>query len=161
MFSYLSTLKSYHIDRHLSLKAFKTLHIVLIIKDGKRLFPKQKATHLSITKDILDQITGNKSVAINRLNIDTTFKIAWADFLRLREIMYTDTELKKISFLATKITRSNILFAKGNQYTFLCLKQSKTNIEYIDVQIILAVTGKRNKSGSNLSPAIYSELSAS
>ncbi len=55
--TYLSALKSYHIDRHLIFAAFDTPRIALIIKDGKRLFPKQKTTRLPITKDILERLT--------------------------------------------------------------------------------------------------------
>ncbi len=73
---YLSALKSYCINRHLSLEAFDIPHIELIIKGGKRLFPKQKATRLPITKDILEKITKNKPVNADDLNIDTAFKVA-------------------------------------------------------------------------------------
>ncbi len=74
--SYLSALKSYNIDSHLSLEAFDTPRIVLIIMGGKRLFPKQKATYLPITKDILEKITENKPVNNDELNIDIAFKVA-------------------------------------------------------------------------------------
>ena len=57
--------------------------------------------------------------------------------------MYTGTKFKKASFSSTKITRSNILFAEGNPYAVLQLKQSKTDIELTGVQIILAATGKK------------------
>ena len=73
---YLLALKSCQIDRHLSLEAFDTPCIALIIKGGKRLFSKQKATHLPITKDILEKITKNEPVDLNELNIDTAFKVA-------------------------------------------------------------------------------------
>ena len=76
MSNYLSALKSYHIDRHLSLEAFDTPRIALIIKGGKKLFPKQKATRLPITKDILEKIIENKPVNVDELNIDTAFKVA-------------------------------------------------------------------------------------
>lgn len=46
---YLSAIKSYHIDRHLSLEAFHAPRLVWIRKGGKRLFPKKKATCLPIT----------------------------------------------------------------------------------------------------------------
>ena len=114
MSSYLLTLKSYHIDRHLSLEAFDTPRIALIIKGGKRLFPKQKTTRLPIVKDILEKNTENKPVGLDELNIDTAFKVVWAGFLRLEEITYTGTELKKASFSNTKVTRSNISFSEGN-----------------------------------------------
>lgn len=95
MSSYDSALNSYHIDRRLSLGASETPRIVLIIKSEKRFFPKQKATYLPITKDIMEKITENNSVIFDELNIDTAFKVAWAGSLRLGEIMYTGTKLKE------------------------------------------------------------------
>ena len=76
MSSYFSALKSYHINSHLSPEAFDTPRIPLIIKSGKKLFRKQKAKRLPITKDILEKITENKFVNVDELNIDTAFKVA-------------------------------------------------------------------------------------
>ena len=143
MLSYLSILKSYHINRHLSLKTFNTSHITLINKGGKKLFLKQKAMRLPIIKDILKNIMVNKPFNIDKLNIDTEFKVAWAGFLRLEKIMYINIELKKTSFSSTKVTRSNISFAKGNQYEVFYFKQSKTNTKYIEVQIIFALKSEK------------------
>lgn len=53
---YLSALKSYHIDRCLSLKGFNNPRMALIIKGERRLFPSKKRNHLPITKDILEKI---------------------------------------------------------------------------------------------------------
>lgn len=75
MLIYLSILKSYLIDRHLNLEAFDTSHITIIIKRGKRLFSKQEATHLPITKDILEKIMADKPININELNINIAFKV--------------------------------------------------------------------------------------
>ena len=60
-----------------------------------------------------------------------------------RNYVYTGTEFKKALFLVTRVTRSDILFSEGNQYIVFCLKQSKTDIEHIGVQIILATTGEK------------------
>lgn len=138
--SYLSALKSYHIDRRLSLKGFDNPQMTLIIKGGKRLFPSQKKNRLPITKNILEEITKNEPLTIEDLNIDTAFKVAWAGFMRMGELTYTAAELKKDSFKDTKLTRSDISFAEGNQYATLRLKRSKTDVEHTSVQIILAAT---------------------
>lgn len=76
MSSYLSILKSYYIDRYLSLKVFNTLCIPLIIKGKKIFFLKQKAKCLPIRKDILEMITKKKLINIDKLNIDIAFQIA-------------------------------------------------------------------------------------
>lgn len=49
-------------------------------------------------------------------------------------------EAKKITYAETGLKRSDISFAKGNQYTILYLKLNQTNIEYTGVQNILAIT---------------------
>lgn len=95
MLRYLSAMKSYHIDCHFSLETFNTPLIALIIKGGKKLFLRQKAIRLPITKDIPEKITADEAVNIDELNIDTAFKVALAGFLRLGEITYMGTELKK------------------------------------------------------------------
>ncbi len=143
METYLSALKSYQIYRHLSLEAFDTPQIALIIKGGKRLFPKQKATRLTIKKHILERLTEQEPMDLDELNIDVAFKVAWAGFLSLGEIIYTSTDLKKASFSRTRVKRSDVSFAEGNQHTVLRLKQSKTDTEHTEVEIILAATGER------------------
>lgn len=46
-------------------------------------------------------------------------------------------------FAETDLTKSDISFAEGDQYTILRLKQNKTNTKHTGVQIILATTGKQ------------------
>lgn len=60
--------------------------------------------------------------------------------------MYIDIKLKKALFSATKVTKSDILFSKSNQYAVLCFKQSKTNTEQTGVLIVLVVTGEKTYS---------------
>lgn len=71
--SYLSALKSYHIDRRLSLKGFDNLWRALIIKRRKRLFPSKKQICLPITKDILAKITKEEPRIVTDLSVDTPF----------------------------------------------------------------------------------------
>lgn len=74
--SYFLALKLYYINRYLSFEVFDISRIALIIKGKKKLFPKQKATCLPITKNILEKIIENESIDFNELNIDTVFKVA-------------------------------------------------------------------------------------
>ena len=98
---------------------------------------------LPIIKDILEKITVDEPANIDKLNIDTVFKVVWADFLYLREITYINTEFKKTLFSSTKVTRSNISFAEGSQYIVLWLKQNKTNTKHTKIPTILAVIDKK------------------
>lgn len=57
--------------------------------------------------------------------------------------MYIGIKLKKALFSKTKIIRSDVSFAKGHQYTVLCLKESKTYTKHTSIQIVL-ITIDRN-----------------
>ena len=140
--SYLSALKSYHIDSRLSLGDFDDPRMALIIKSGRRLFPSKKRNRFPITKEILEKITKEELLSITDLNVDTAFKVAWAGFMRMGELTYTAAEAKKATFAETGLTRSDISFAEGDQYAILRLKRSKTDTEHTGVQIILAATGE-------------------
>lgn len=97
---------------------------------------------MPIIKDIFQKFISNKPINITNLNINTTFKVAWAGFIRLGKITYMATEAKKPIFKKTKLTRLDILLTEGNQYTILQLKQSKTNIKHTGIQIVLADTSE-------------------
>lgn len=127
----------------MSLQGFDSPRLALIIKGGKRLFPSKKRDRFPITKDILERITEEEPLTVDDLNTDTAFKVAWAGFMRMGEITYTATEAKKASFSETKVTRSDISFAEGDQYAILRLKRSKTDTEHTGVSIILAATGEK------------------
>lgn len=58
----------------------------------------------------------------------------------MRELTNLVAETKKIMFTEIGFLKSDISFDKEDQYTILCLKQSKTNIKHMEMQIILAVT---------------------
>lgn len=84
----------------------------------------------------------DKSLLVTDLNIDITFKVAWVSFIRIGKLTYTIVEAKKVIFVKTNLIRSDIFFAKSDQYIILCLKRSKTDAEYIEILIILAATGE-------------------
>ena len=73
--SYVSALKSYHIDRRLSLKSFDDPRMALIIKSRRRLFPSKKRNCLPITKDILEKITEGEPLSVTDFNVNITFKM--------------------------------------------------------------------------------------
>ena len=141
--SYLSALKSYQIDKSLSLKGFDDPQMAPFIKGWRSLFPSKKRNRLPITKDILEKITEDEPVSATVLNVDTAFKLAWAGFMRMRELTYTAAEAKKATFAETSLTRLDISFAERDQYAILRLKRSKTDTEHTRVQIILSATDER------------------
>ncbi len=83
--SYISALKSYHIDKSLSRGSFDDPRMAFIITGGRRLFPSKKRNRLPITKEILEKITEEELLSITDLNMDTAFKVAWAGLIRIGE----------------------------------------------------------------------------
>jgi hypothetical protein len=141
--SYLSGIRSYHIDHLYDLDVFDHPRLQKILREEKRMFSTIKANRLSITKNILQLITQYSISTIDDVNFDTTFKIAWAEFLRLDEIIYTAFDLKKkATFIVIKTTRSDISFVENDQYAILRLKRSKTDVDHSGVQIMLAATNE-------------------
>ena len=90
--SYLSGLRAYYIDRHMTREAFDAPRLAWIIKGRRRLFPHQKKDQLPITKGIFQKLTEDTPQTIDEINMDTAFEVAWADFMRLGEITYTNPE---------------------------------------------------------------------
>lgn len=120
--SYLPALKSYYINRWLSLKGFDNFWMALIIEGRRRLIFGIKRNRLPITKDMLKKIIEDKPLLVTDLNIDTTFKMTWTGFMKIGELTYTATEAKKATFADTSLTRSDNIFVEDDQYTILCLK---------------------------------------
>lgn len=93
--SHFLALKSYHLDRCLSLIGFDDPQMTLIIHNRKKLFSSKKQNCLPIIKDILEKITENKPLSITDLKINMTSKIVGARFMRMGELMYTIIEAKE------------------------------------------------------------------
>ena len=138
--SYLSALKSYHIDRNLLTTGFTSPRIDRILAGARFLFPHVKKERLPITKHVLEKITRIPSRSLAEINIDTAFKVAWAGFLRMGEITYTENEAQSSTFVDIGLTRSDITFSDGDQHAILRLKRSKTDVHHTGVEIILAAT---------------------
>lgn len=141
MASYLSAIRSWHVDHEFSLAPFEAPRIRLLLQGGKSFFPSAKAVRLPITKDILTALTSQISPDnINDLNLDAAFKVAWAGFMRLGELTYTHAEKIHSSFRDLHLTRSDITFSEHDQYVTLRLKKSKTDVNHTGALIMLAKT---------------------
>ena len=138
--SYLSAIRSWHIDHEYSLQPFETLRMKLLLQGERSFFPAIKGTRLPITKANLCTITASPPTTLNELNLDTDFKVAWAGFMRLGEIIYTEAEKRNVSFEDLHLTRCDITFSENDQYATLRLKQSKTDTNHTGVLIMLAAT---------------------
>jgi hypothetical protein len=112
--SYLSDIRSYHVDHLFDLNVFDHSRLQKMLREEKRMFLTIKITRLLITKDILQLITRDHLTNINEINLNVVFKIEWAKFLRLKEIIYIAKNFTKLIFSITKITRFDISFAKND-----------------------------------------------
>ena len=140
MLAYLSAVKSHHIDRGHGTQAFDNPRLERLIKGARRSFPQVKAQRLPITKPILTAITSESPDTIEKLNIDTAFKLAFAGFLRMGEYTYTATQAKRKAFQAKQLTRSDVAFF--HSHAVLRLKDSKTDVNHTGAEIVIAKTGE-------------------
>jgi hypothetical protein len=78
---------------------------------------------------------------INVPNFDTAFKVAFAGFFRLGELVYTAAEMQNaLTFQNTKITRQDVRFFEKGQYATILLKRSKTDYDHRGVTIVLTAS---------------------
>ena len=112
--TYISALKSYHLNYNFPTHAFSSPRIHRILSGAQLLFSNTKKDRLPITKNILEKIISVIPILIGDLNIDTAFKVAWAGFLRMGEFTYTNAKAQAQTFVNTKLTRSDITFSKGD-----------------------------------------------
>jgi hypothetical protein len=109
--SYISALRSVHVDLGYDVAVFENNHLQRLIQGAKNLFPPvRKRGRLPITRTILSNIlsptasVGEKS--IDKINLNAAFSLAFAGFMRLGEITYKDADLKDMRRLrAEKVTR--------------------------------------------------------
>ena len=140
--SYLSALRSVHVDRRMPTNAFNSPWIERIIKGARRAFPQKKTKRLPITKEILVKITTNDQQSVDELNCSMAFKVMWAGFLRMGEVTYKAYEQRDPSFTNIKPTRSDVHLSEDDQHAVLRLKRSKTDHTHTGVEILLAATGE-------------------
>ncbi len=148
--SYVSAIRSYHVDIAASIEAFDHPHIKRILSGIQSIHTKQKAERSPLTRDLLAKIVPSPAewpqpsalegtTIVKWLNINAAFTTAFAGFLRLGEITYTAAEARQAAFALTKATRGDITF--GPDHMVLRLKRSKTDKQHQGVQIPIAATG--------------------
>jgi hypothetical protein len=80
-----------------------------------------------------------KDQRINEINIIAAATVAFGGFLRSGEFIYEAKDLcNKHSFKNTSLLCSDITFSDLDEYVIVLLKRSKTNYNYIGVDIIIA-----------------------
>lgn len=140
--SYLSALRSVHVDRRIATEVFDSPWLERLIKGARRTFVQQRKDRFPITKDVLTRITSTIPHTVDDINCFTAFKVAWAGFLRLGEITYEQRDLASRSFADINVTRSDVYFSERDQHVVLRLKRTKTDTSHTGVEVILAATGE-------------------
>ncbi|KAF1982035.1 hypothetical protein K402DRAFT_317844, partial [Aulographum hederae CBS 113979] len=74
------------------------------------------------------------------ITLDAAFCLAFAGFLRMGEITYTDKQRSEHSFAATKVTRSDVKISSSGDHMTFRLKRSKADKHKEGVQITIAAT---------------------
>ena len=89
---------------------------------------KEATLKLLISYSILAKIVTSSNLILG-VNTDTAFYLAFAGYLYMGEISYTDKQRSELSFTVIKTTCLNIQFSPFRDYLTFYLKQSKINKE--------------------------------
>ena len=128
--SYLSALRSYHIEHELPINVFGSLR------------PKGSPSFLQTKPCVCPSLkryspgsptTPPSIVNTNEINLDTAYKVApttWRNYL----------QKGLVSSQLLQLTRPDVSFSEFDQYVTLRLKRSKTDTQHCGVLIIIAVT---------------------
>jgi hypothetical protein len=120
---------------------FESFIVRRIIKNSKNLFNRSKTLRLPITINILTKLTASQPFSKLNYNLRACYLVAFATFLRMREVTYNKEDLKnKTAFFETKVTRSYIYFSPNYDHATLLLKRSKTDVNNEGVTILISVT---------------------
>jgi hypothetical protein len=147
MQTYLSALRSVHVDLGYDVTVFENSHLQRLIQGAKNLFPPtKKQGRLPITRTILSAILSPQASAeedsIDRINLNAAFSLAFAGFMRLGEITYKDAELKDPRRLrAEKVTRQGVTCSAAQDYLTVHLPRSKTDYNNQGIDILVAAAG--------------------
>lgn len=149
--SYVSALRSVHVDRGLSTAVFEGELFRRAMAGIRRQHPGFTADQAApITQPILSKILCiNEDISrmepqdrIDEVNMAAAAAVAFGGFMRSGEITYEQRELdNQRTFQNTRLLRSDITFSENFDHVTLRLKRSKTDTLHKGVEIIIAATG--------------------
>ena len=114
---YLIIIRFIYINRILLVIVFKNVSLYYILDGATSLNPnlKEATPKLPILCSIFAKIV-TSSNSILGVNTNTTFCLAFAGYLCMGEISYTDKQRFKLLFTATKATHLDIQFSPSRDY---------------------------------------------
>jgi integrase len=139
--TYLSSVRSYCVDRNWDTSIFHNDHIRRLLKGAKSLYRSTKRDRPPITLDHLHALTSSPCYTAADSNLRAAYLTAFFGFLRAGEFtwdqrQYADPRI----FHATKATRGDVQFAPNFESLTLTLKSSKTDVEHTGVRIVIAAS---------------------
>lgn len=106
--SYISALRSYHVDHGWPTAVFKSPTLDRLIQGARSLFQGPRRERLPITQELLTTVTPTAN-SLDDLNINAAFKLAFAGFLRMGEFTHAkEKEADTRAFAATNLSRSDV-----------------------------------------------------
>jgi hypothetical protein len=137
--SYLSSVRSYCVDRNWDTSIFHHAHIRRLLKGAKSLYRSTKKDRPPITLDHLRALTSSPDYTAGDSNLRAVYLAAFFEILPAGEFtwdqrQYADPRI----FHATKATRGDVQFAPNFESLALTLESSKTDVEHTGVRIIIA-----------------------
>ena len=119
---------SIYINRILLVVVFKNVLLCYILDGAISLNPnlKEATLKLLILCSILTKIVTSSNLILG-VNTDATFCLAFAGYLYIGEISYTNKQWSELLFTTTKATCLNIQFSPFRDYLTFYLKRSKTD----------------------------------
>ncbi|KAF5393592.1 hypothetical protein D9757_000002 [Collybiopsis confluens] len=139
--SYLSSVRSLHVDAGLPFDACESPTVQRLIRGIKRYYgEKARNPKLPVTAALMDKLASFRYVSFGRdeANFDAAYKLAWSGFLRCGEFTVGD---KEIFNPAVHLTRACIQFLPSIEaptHIRLTLPESKTDPFRKGVSIIVA-----------------------
>ena len=147
--SYLSALRSIHVDRRLPTNVFDSDWLARIVHGIRRHQPQRLKKQASpVTAEVLKHLVGapiacqaSSPKFINNINFIVAAKVAFVGFLQSREFTYNSLDLQDLrTFQQTRLLRSDITFRDLDDHAIISLKRSKTNYNHKGVEIVVATT---------------------
>jgi hypothetical protein len=125
---YLTAIRSIYINYILPVIVFENASLCYILDGATSLNPslKEATLKLLILYSILAKIIINSNLIL-KVNIDAAFCFAFAGYLYIGEISYTNKQWSKPSFTVTKATHLDIQFSLFKDHLTFYFKRSKTD----------------------------------
>lgn len=140
MIFYLPSLHSEYIDFVYFILSCEILKIKLLPARGNLFFYLSKYCNFLLYKIFSSSLQELFFTTKNELNLNTKFKVVWASFIGIEELIYIITKKATTFFKHCYSIKSDIIFFKQDQYGTLRLKNNKININHTKVFIIFAKT---------------------